>query len=82
MSDDFNSFPRSVTLAKKAGSLTRSKTSFATAHTKGPPANVDPWSPAAMTAATFSFISTAPMGKPFASGFATDIISGSASLIS
>jgi hypothetical protein len=46
------------------GSLMMSKVVQATWQASGLPANVDPWSPGFMTAATFSRISTHPMGRP------------------
>ena len=57
-------------------SLSRSSTCSATAATTGPPPNVEPWSPGWIAAAISSDISTAPIGSPPASGFASVIRSG------
>mmetsp|Transcript_13544 Transcript_13544/g.34567 ORF Transcript_13544/g.34567 Transcript_13544/m.34567 type:complete len:236 (+) Transcript_13544:195-902(+) len=62
--------------SRNAGAEMMSNTALATAHASGLPPNVVPWSPALMCLATRSFTSTAPMGRPFASGFASVTMSG------
>ena len=68
--------PRAATPSRKAASLMMPNTASAAAHTRGLPANVDPWSPGAMAAATRSVSSTAPIGRPPASGLASVMMSG------
>lgn len=65
-----------MTRDKKLGFDTLSKTAIAAAHTRGPPANVLPWSPLLMAAFTRSVTSVAPIGRPPARGLARVIMSG------
>src|SRR6478752_3751898 len=71
-----NQAPVSRTCARSAGSDNRSSTCSATDATKGPPPNVVPWSPYCMALAMASVISTAPIGRPPASGLASVTMSG------
>mmetsp|Transcript_16513 Transcript_16513/g.41203 ORF Transcript_16513/g.41203 Transcript_16513/m.41203 type:complete len:213 (-) Transcript_16513:785-1423(-) len=68
--------PLASTDARNAGSAMTSNTVHAAWHTSGLPANVEPWSPGRITSATCCFMSTAPMGRPPASGLASVIMSG------
>src|SRR6266513_183966 len=64
------------TSARNAGSASVRTTSRATPATSGPPPNVVAWSPGFNAAATALVTSTAPMGRPPASGFARVRMSG------
>src|SRR5438094_1434536 len=64
------------TSARNAGSAIVRTTSRATLATSGPPPNVVAWSPGFRAAATALVTSTAPIGRPPASGFASVRMSG------
>ncbi len=64
MCDDGKSHGKRSALVRSPGVLMMSNTAQAAWQTRGLPANVLPWSPGAITAATCSLSSTAPMGRP------------------
>src|SRR5690349_10377979 len=68
--------PLRRTSARNAGSAMVRTTSSATLATRGPPPKVVAWSPGLSAAATALVTSTAPIGNPPASGFASVTMSG------
>src|SRR5689334_11121970 len=71
-----NQSPLRRTSARNSGSARVRSTSSATPATSGPPPNVVAWSPGLSAAATALVTSTAPIGSPPASGFASVRMSG------